>query len=158
MNTDTRAKLDELIGNLFRNRSRIGEFDWATLVPDVKSAIRAAMQDDEIFEQELLDEIARKLTEAHVHRSTPSVPSDTTQLALFYEPDALLTLGDREVIRMADARAAHLERHRAVKTKNFHAQSSAYFGWMSYIDDRLVPLRELGCTLAEIESGQQAAA
>lgn len=158
MNVETRSKLRDIIGNLFTNRSRLGEFDWAILVPDVKSGIRLAMGDDAILEDELLDEIARRLTFEFVQRSKPPVPSDTSQLSLFYDPDALMPLGEREVIRMADARAAHVERWRTVLTANFQAQSNAYFGRVAYIDDRLVSLREAGCTLAEVEAHEIEAA
>lgn len=152
MNRETRAKLTEALDDLFRSRSRRGEFDWAVLVPDVKLLIKREMRDDSMVEEELLDDIARTLTRDYVHQQAPPIPENTAQLSLFYAPDALLPLGDREVIRMADARAPHVERARTVYTKNFQAQSSAYFGRMAYFDDRLIPLRELGCTLAEVEA------
>lgn len=151
MNTETRSKLTAILDNLFRNRSRLGEFDWAVLVPDVKAILKREMGEDSMLEEELLDDIARTLTREHVAHRKPPVPSDTSQLALFYDPDALMALGEREVIRMADARAPHVERYRTVLTANFHSQSNAYFGRVAYIDDRLVALRERGCTLAEVE-------
>lgn len=153
MNVETRSRMRSLLDDLVRSRSREGEFDWAVIVPDVKTILKREIREDSMLEDELLDDLARTLTRDYVSNNTPPIPSDLAQLALFYDADALLTLGDREVIRMADARARHLEQYRTVLTRNFESQSNAYFGRMAYIDDRLGPLRDLGCTLAEVEHG-----
>jgi len=139
---------------LVANRSRLGEFDWEDLVPDVAHELKSAASDDVMLAEEVWTYIAREITRGFIRAKAPVLPSDTAQLVLFYEPDALLTLGDREVIAMADANAQHLERHRSVLTSNFHAQSNAYFAWVEYIDDRLPKLRARDCTLAEVEADE----
>jgi len=146
-----RREIAQTLELLVIDRSRIGEFDWEDLVPDVARELKKAGADDLMLANEVWLDVARRLTRDFIRSRSPSIPSDTAQLALFYEPDALLTLGGREVIAMRDAEAVHLERHRTVLTNNFQAQSVAYFAWVGYIDDRLPRLRESGGTLAQIE-------
>jgi hypothetical protein len=158
VNITTKSRLNGVLADLSRSRSRSGEFDWAILVPDFTVMLKREIEDDSQVLDELLDDISRGIVRDFVRSNAPPVPDDTDQLALFYDADALLSLGDREVIRMANARAVHLERYRTVLTTNFQSQSNAYFGRMAYIDDRLVPLRDRGCTLAEVEAGTEQAA
>ena len=141
------ALLDEL------SKVHDAEFDWAVHVPDVTAYIRKAIADESELGNLVVVDIARKLTQAYVEHRAPPVPTEAGQLALWYDPDALLTLGDREVVRMEDARSQHVERWRTVLTVNFQAQSAAYFGHTSYIDDRLPRLRAADATLGEVEAG-----
>lgn len=151
-----KREIAETLDLLVVNRSRIGEFDWQDLVPDVARALKRAAADDLMLADEAWTDIARRITSDFIRSKSPSIPSDTAQLTLFYEAEALLTLGGREVIAMADAEAPHLERHRAVLTNNFQAQSTAYFAWMGYIEDRLPKLRATGETLGRIEAREMA--
>lgn len=145
--TVARRALTPMLADLARSRSRLGEFDYAVLVPDVRDALLHLIEDEDL---DVLSEVAQTITQDFFRSHAPKVPDDG-QLSL-YDPDAYLTLGDRERIRMADAKAPHVERWRAVETTNYQGQSMAYFAKMAYIDDRLVPLRERGCTLAEVEA------
>lgn len=144
--TLARRALTPLLEDLARSRSRLGEFDYAVLVPDVLDALRDLIEEDGI---DVLAEVAQTITQDFFRTHAPKV-SDNGQLSL-YDPDAYLTLGERERIRMADATALHVERWRRVETTNFQGQSSAYFTKMAYIDERLPQLRETGGTLDEIE-------
>lgn len=146
-----RREIRSTLELLVSNRSRIGEFDWEDLIPDVARELKRAAADDVMLEEEMWTDVARTLTREFIRSRSPVIPKDCAQLTLFYDPDALLTLGDREVISMRDCEAPHLERHRAVLTNNFQAQSTAYFAWMGYIDDRLPKLRSQGGTLAGVE-------
>lgn len=146
-------EVNDLLDLLSLSRSRLGEHDWHDYIPDVIDRLRSLIGDDDLAGEELLHETATRLVREYVHRQSPPIPKDTAQLALFYEPDALLALGESQVIRMAEARAPHIERWRSVLTTNFQAQSSAYFGRMSYIDDRLERLRADDLTLADVEHG-----
>lgn len=146
-----KSELAPTLTALARSRSRIGEFDWHELVPDVEIELRKIIEDDETG----LDtryEIARIITSDFFHGRVPKVPEDTSQLALFFDPEAYLTLGGGQRIRMADAQATHVERWRSVETANFQSQSSSFFFKMNYIDDRLPTLRERDCKLGEIEA------
>lgn len=147
-----KRELNGTLELLVANRSRLGEFDWEDLVPDVARELKRAGADDVMLTDEVWMDVARRVTRDFITSRKPMLPSDTAQLALFYEPDALLTLGGREVIAMSDAEAPHLERHRVVLTTNFSAQSNSFFAWMGYIDDRLPKLRLSGGTLGEIEA------
>lgn len=149
-----KREIGETLELLVANRSRIGEFDWQDLVPDVAAALKRAAVDTPMLADEAWIDVAHRLTRDFIRARSPVVPNDSAQLALFYAPDALLTLGGREVIAMRDCEAPHLERHRVVLTNNFQAQSGAYFAWMGYIDDRLPKLRAQGGTLAAIELEQ----
>jgi len=148
-----RKALTPLIEDLAHNRSRLGEFDYAVLVPDVTDALRHLIEEEDI---DVLAEIAQTITQDFFRTRTPKVSNDN-QLSL-YDPDAYLTLGDRERIRMADAMAPHCERWRTVETRNFQGQSSSYFAKVAYIDDRLPQLRTQGGTLADLEERDEAAA
>lgn len=145
-----KSELAPTLTALARSRSRIGEFDWHELVPDVEIELRKIIEDDETG----LDtryEIARIITSDFFHGRVPKVPEDTSQLSMFFDADAYLTLGGGQRIRMADAKADHVERWRRVETSNFQAQSGSFFFKMSYIDERLPVLRERECNLGEIE-------
>lgn len=133
-------------------RSSDGEFDFRTLVPEVVVELRRLIDDDSEVALDALFEIARIVTADFFHNQVPKVPEDLSQLSLFYDPDAYLTLGEGQRIRMADAKAIHVERWRRVETANFASQSGSFFFKMKYIDERLPVLRERECNLGEIEA------
>lgn len=109
---------------LVSNRSRIGEFDWEELVPDVVHLLKRAGEDSLMLAEEVWYDVARRLTRDFIRSRSPSLPDDTAQLALFYEPDALLTLGGREVIAMRDAGGQLRDRLAVVAVFHGHAGAS----------------------------------
>lgn len=127
------------------------QFDYAVHHSDVADFIRARIADDDALGKEVVEDVARKLTRAWVEARKPPVPTQPGQLALWYDPDALLPLGEREVVRMNIAKGPQVERWRSVLTQNFESQSLAYFGHMSYIDDRLPRMRDGDRTLGDVE-------
>ncbi|PTL55768.1 hypothetical protein [Paraconexibacter algicola] len=75
---------------------------------------------------------------------------DPDQGALFDE-DALLALGGSSHVRMADARATHVLRHREILEANFEAQRRVFAAKQQWLNDRLPDLFERGCTLADLD-------
>lgn len=146
-----KKELAPILENLARAKSRHGEFDWHELVPDVATKLRHLISDDSEVGLDATYELARIVTADFFRDRVPKIPEDQSQLALFYDPDAYLTLGEGQRIRMADAQAPHVERWRTVETSNFQSQSSAYFFKMRYIDERLPELRDRECSLSEID-------
>lgn len=147
-----KRELNPKLENLARARSRLGEFDWHELVPDVALLVRKLSDDDSPAALDAFYEIARIITADFFHNHVPKIPEDQSQLSMFYDPDAYLTLGGGQRIRMADAKADHLERSFDVETGNFESQSNAFFFKARYYRDRIPQLRERDCTLADIEA------
>lgn len=152
-----KRELSPILVVLARSKSRSGEFDWHEIVPDVAVKLRALIDDDSDVALDAMYELARVVTADFFHNRVPKVPDDRDQLALFYDPDAYLTLGGGQRIRMADAKADHVERWRDVETGNFESQSAAYFFKMRYVGPRLPVLRKRDCTLSDIDGAEAAA-
>lgn len=150
---DVRRQMHPIISRLLKEHSKEGAFDWAVIVPDVARHLRDTVADDDGMALEVFSALGHYLVHAHTESASPPMPKGPGgQIEMWYEPDALLHLGGREVVRMADTRADDLRRYEKVIEANFAAQSAAYEARMAYINDRLPRLLASGMTLAEIES------
>jgi hypothetical protein len=101
-----------------------------------------------------LGQVIDDLAHAAVTNATRARSWDVSdgQAGQLFDPGALLSLGDRIVIPMADARGEHVARHLQVLGRNFQAQSQAYHLKAEYLTDRLPHLYQRDCTLGAYEA------
>lgn len=94
-------------------------------------------QEDPDLAEEIAVKAARQDLSKWEHSHAPKRREIEGQGTLFYDPQAILVLGDNERVMMAKAKPVHARRRVLVLTRNLRAQIEAMQTELSYWDDRL---------------------
>lgn len=141
---DQRSAVDEILEGVLRDNG--GYLSDVLLAERIEAFLER--EHDEGRLAELIPDLAHRLAKQTIKGR--SWEANGVQQAL-YDAEALLALGDSEHVRMADAEAEHLVRHRAVLDENFRQVTDAYNAKNVYLNDRIPRLWAVGGRLGDLE-------